>query len=333
MREVKGENKAKSEKRQNAGITLIALVITIIVLLILAGVSIATLTGDNGIFSKSSEAKKESEIASVKEQAQLDISNYVAEKLEKGEDSTVNTPGKVQEILDKANENNENKYYAGYTQTGVKTPSGYEVPYEELYTAEGVTDVSVSNYGDKVDYKSKDSSLTWRIFYDDEDYVYLISSKEDGSNTVESCILSEYLDSPKKYSGSADITDEFLKSLNGIWFTALAGNSNTNNNARAVAYLMDQEVWKDYKDENASYAIGGPTLELFINSFNATSEENERGFSINISTYVPDGYTQQSGVCLYKEYNNEIYNNGTNYWLASPRNFSGNQRIHYVNRK
>ena len=34
-------------KNMNKGITLIALVITIIVLLILAGVSIATLTGDN----------------------------------------------------------------------------------------------------------------------------------------------------------------------------------------------------------------------------------------------------------------------------------------------
>ena len=38
------------------GITLIALVITIIVLLILAGVSIAMLTGDNGILTKSSFA-------------------------------------------------------------------------------------------------------------------------------------------------------------------------------------------------------------------------------------------------------------------------------------
>ena len=41
----------------NKGITLIALIITIIVLLILAGISIATLTGDNGILSKAQEAK------------------------------------------------------------------------------------------------------------------------------------------------------------------------------------------------------------------------------------------------------------------------------------
>lgn len=36
-------------KKRNSGITLIALVITIIVLLILAGVTVATLTGDNRI--------------------------------------------------------------------------------------------------------------------------------------------------------------------------------------------------------------------------------------------------------------------------------------------
>ncbi|MCI8636954.1 MAG: hypothetical protein HFJ36_03755, partial [Clostridia bacterium] len=41
--------KPKKEK----GITLIALVITIIVLLILAGIAIATLTGENGILNKS----------------------------------------------------------------------------------------------------------------------------------------------------------------------------------------------------------------------------------------------------------------------------------------
>ena len=39
--------------KKNKGITLIALVITIIVLLILAGVSIATLTGEDGLLTRS----------------------------------------------------------------------------------------------------------------------------------------------------------------------------------------------------------------------------------------------------------------------------------------
>ena len=53
--------------RENQGITLIALVITVIVLLILAGVTIATLTGDNGILTRAQEAKGSTEEAQEKE--------------------------------------------------------------------------------------------------------------------------------------------------------------------------------------------------------------------------------------------------------------------------
>jgi len=45
------------EKRSKKGITLIALVITIVVMLILAGVSINALVGDNGIITNSVDAK------------------------------------------------------------------------------------------------------------------------------------------------------------------------------------------------------------------------------------------------------------------------------------
>ena len=59
--------KTKKEK----GITLIALVTTIIVLLILAGVSIATLTGQNGILTRAQDARTETEEAEEREAIQL----------------------------------------------------------------------------------------------------------------------------------------------------------------------------------------------------------------------------------------------------------------------
>ena len=58
-------------KVNNYGITLIALVITIIVLLILAGISIATLTGNNGLLNKTTSAKEENEKAEYKESLEL----------------------------------------------------------------------------------------------------------------------------------------------------------------------------------------------------------------------------------------------------------------------
>ena len=59
-------------EENNKGITLIALVITIIVLLILAGVSIAMLTGDNGIITQAKEAKEKTEEAKRKEEQDLE---------------------------------------------------------------------------------------------------------------------------------------------------------------------------------------------------------------------------------------------------------------------
>ena len=45
--------------QKNKGITLIALVVTIIILLILAGITIATLTGENGLFARAKQAQTE----------------------------------------------------------------------------------------------------------------------------------------------------------------------------------------------------------------------------------------------------------------------------------
>ncbi len=67
--------------KNQKGITLIALVITIIVLLILAGVSIAMLTGENGLLTQATSAKDETKIAEIAENVQISISAaYAASK-------------------------------------------------------------------------------------------------------------------------------------------------------------------------------------------------------------------------------------------------------------
>ncbi len=70
--------------RKNKGITLIALVITIIVLLILAGVSIATLLGDNGILSQATKAVEKTNNATEKEKVQLACNSQMLKNTEKG---------------------------------------------------------------------------------------------------------------------------------------------------------------------------------------------------------------------------------------------------------
>ena len=68
-------------KKQN-GVTLIALVITIIVLLILAGVSIAMLTGENGILNQATRSVDQTLVSEAKEDASLQYNELVSEYYE-----------------------------------------------------------------------------------------------------------------------------------------------------------------------------------------------------------------------------------------------------------
>ena len=77
--------------KEARGITIISLVVTIIIMLILAGVTISSLTSENGIITKARLAKQISETSSEKEAIQLDI-----------------TLAKMENILDESN-----KYYLG----------------------------------------------------------------------------------------------------------------------------------------------------------------------------------------------------------------------------
>ena len=70
-RENKNKNTRLKDLNSQKAITLIALVVTIVVLLILAGVSLNLVLGNNGIISKTKEARERSEMAQIKDEAEL----------------------------------------------------------------------------------------------------------------------------------------------------------------------------------------------------------------------------------------------------------------------
>ena len=101
MNKTKGDNDIQTTKnglkrfKNEIGITLIALVITIIVLLILAAVSIAMLTGENGILTQANRAKsvtKEAEIDERKKLAQAEANLNMEDTEYTAEDGTVKIP-------------------------------------------------------------------------------------------------------------------------------------------------------------------------------------------------------------------------------------------------
>jgi type II secretory pathway pseudopilin PulG len=122
--------KLKETADKKSGITLIALVITIIVLLILASVSIAMLTGENGIITQAQKAKEATEKAQKDEEAQLtDIEDYINSNTIStdgyNEADKVNAPklkaGMIpvyydydKEVWKKADEKNTNKQWYNY---------------------------------------------------------------------------------------------------------------------------------------------------------------------------------------------------------------------------
>ena len=65
--------------KSNKGITLVALVVTIIVLIILAGISINLVLGDNGIITIAKKAKENTELAKIKEETELNELYYQLE--------------------------------------------------------------------------------------------------------------------------------------------------------------------------------------------------------------------------------------------------------------
>ena len=121
------KNLSKKIIKKAKGITLISLVITIIILLILAGVTLSLTLGDNGIITQAQKAKEAQEIAAIKEEFQLAI---LDKELEKG--GTGLTQEELEEIAGNYGELQED----GNT---IKTDDGYEIKIDEIYKPGGGT--------------------------------------------------------------------------------------------------------------------------------------------------------------------------------------------------
>ena len=148
---------------ERKGITLIALVITIIVLLILAGVSIAMLTGDNGILTQANNAKIEQSHAAVKEGISLAYSEYqIEQKTAKvASTETISIPAKEEKSLAEPSTTFLNfllnKQYiidsSGTINvknlTGSKQALGNGEGTSDIYKVEGQENTYIVNYYDK----------------------------------------------------------------------------------------------------------------------------------------------------------------------------------------
>lgn len=122
------KEKTKCSIKNNNGITLIALVVTIIVLIILAGISINLVLRENGIITRAKEASKAQEIAEIKEQIQMEIASKETEKLSNSEELT---KYELEIALNKYG--NINYEDDGKTIKSITTEKGYEILLTEIW--------------------------------------------------------------------------------------------------------------------------------------------------------------------------------------------------------
>ncbi len=206
--------------KKNKGITLIALVITIIVLLILAGVAISMLSGENGILRKAAEAKTKTEQAQKEEEAILtdyEIDGYFIEKGYQYKCRYGFITGiaveelKVTDIVKDLND---------------ALPSGYTI------SGDGITDSTKLYTGVEI---KKDGNVVARVVvFGDIDG----NGKIDGNDCTKALKVVEGLDEPEDYQKVAIDVDH----------NSVLNSSSTTNDDR-MEYLEDLLSKAENEDE------------------------------------------------------------------------------------
>ena len=224
----------KKKIENEKGITLVALVITIIILLILAGISISALT-NTGIFQKAKDAKQKSDDAALDQNTKLDeyeneLDKYLPQKLaDKVNDGTI-------KIGD----------YISYTPDKVSTDG----ILQELTTYSGSTSNTTSTLTQEMD---KETGLKWRVLDVKDGKVRLISDRSTTSTIT--------LSGAKGYNNAVYLLDKTCKTL--------YNNSKQTSNVQNIKiediqdYLLSD--YKQYTNEYGAKLKYGETKEYTEN--------------------------------------------------------------------
>ena len=229
----------------------------------------------------------------------------------------------------------------GKVSTNVSTTCTVTVTKSRIsVTAEQIAANPEKYYG-QVAQNYTQGDLTYRIFYVDKENKF-----GDGANTI--YLKADYKTTIGLTSYTPIGSDlEKYKKMNPSW-AAQRGSSTSswNNNEKAAAWLCSPSQWTSYVDSSkANYAIGGPSVEMYVASYNQVSHTTgnyKLGATYRATDYPGYIYTlngKQSNISNsdyytgtdsldYKGYNSMYAGqNGTKsgyWWLASPSSSNSN---------
>ena len=271
----------KSIVTREKGITLIALVVTIIVLLILAGISIQMLTGQNGILNRAEEASYKSKLAELKENLQLDIVDEIMKKtgddLNKEELREILVKYFGEENVPELNDAKWDNFPEGFI---LRTEDGkYEVDIAEIYdismgkleAGTETTKPEGKEWGEKV---TPVADGKGNIIPVPEGFSYKEGTKETGF-VIEDGEGNEFVWIPCG-EGEDEVVYERKNELAATWKTATEGDVAYNTKEYQYTEFND---WKDNGGDTTSvdtyggfyigrYEAGIPSTASFYKSKN-----------------------------------------------------------------
>ena len=232
----------------------------------------------------------------------------------------------------------------GKVSTNVSTTCTVTVEKAKVSLTAAQIAANKEKYYGKVAENYTAGGLTYKIFYVDTENKF-----GDGANTV--YLKADYKISQSLNTDISSLTDNDItvyKRMNPLW-SAQRGSmqSSWNSNEKAAAWLCSPTQWTNYLDNTkATYAIGGPSVEMYVASYNDVSHtqggnyklgatyraSNEPGYIYTLngaqSTISNDYYYTGTDSLDYKGYNSMYAGqNGSKtvyWWLASPSSFNSN---------
>ena len=269
-------NKILSESKrvkENSGITLIALVVTIVVLIILATVSILAVFGDNGIIARAQTAKDTHEKGKADETNTLDdYASYIGNYLDgKGGSSGGGTTKPAEGITATV----EGKTVT-ITKDNVATYLGKVVTnYVPTATtvAVGTNTYTVSN--------------NYRLYYVDFDGKY---GEKNGVYLKADCTSNNYALEEDTTVSTADNVK--IKALNpSLYKDGATSPTASNKNMKAVTFLTNTSNWNSLKTgasiaDKVNYVVGAPSVEMMMDSYNTKYGLKDK--AINIEELTAD---------------------------------------------
>ena len=299
--------------KSTKGITLIALVITIIVLLILAGVEIATLTGDNGLLTKAGYAKNTSIEAEVLEKLKLAYEDYyLGQHTETGHT--------FQNALDKmfgtglaiASGPDSNGIYT-VSINGKKYAFNSITGKTEEKKLQAIGTLTKVNYGDYIDLGTSilsEKPADWRILYNDKNgHVY--------------AILADYLP-----NNNASVTASGLNAVSGNTYNV----NSTTNRQDLLDRLNSTTAWQSLIQEglrSTCQVKGAVTGEILMSSYNEKYGTNLEYTSFRYLRTIPNDGSSSIDTLYMPHPGDSDYKGCYGYWLASPR-ADGTSNVWYV---